>query len=65
MQTSNDLDSIMRFSPRLKNADHYHPKKETRKNLPGQHIFWRREKAAPRIEDKNIETKPDTSHWNC
>lgn len=28
---SSNLDSIMYFSPRLKNSDHYHPEKEKRK----------------------------------
>lgn len=33
MQTSNDLDSVMYFSPRLKNSGHYNPKKEKKNKI--------------------------------
>lgn len=56
----------MYFSPSLKNPDHYNPKKEKRKTKSARltHIL-EKGKAGQRIEDKNIEAKLDTSHWNC
>lgn len=66
MQTSSDLDSVTYFSPRLKNSDCYNPEKEKRKTKSARLThFLEKGKAAQRIEDKNIETKLDTSYWNC